>query len=121
MTQKDTGIIGNLLTDAHEELYGSKVTALKFNDVEKNGFRVEWTFRDDDLVIHLYSRDKWPMNYARTLYPLMDKFAAGEDRDIGYEDLPDSWYIISKDFSSGKLMPEAVAKKLCQDLLNSLS
>ena len=119
--EKDTGVIGSLLTDAHDDLYGSKITALEFHEVTNKGFKVEWTFRDDDLVIHLYSRNKWPFDYVKKLYPLMDELAAGESRDIGYEDLPDSWYIISKDFGSGKLYPEAIGEKLCRDLLKRLS
>jgi hypothetical protein len=120
-TEKKPGVFGNFLQEMNKDLYGSKVEQIEFTEMSSGGMRIEWACVGDDLKIHIFKRGKWPLTYAKDLYALMDKHAAGEERDIGYETLVDSWYIVSKSYSSGKLNPEISAEKLCQNLLNDLS
>lgn len=116
--------LGSLLTESHEELYGKKISVVDFKKKQKGDILIEWAVsapKDDDLIVHIFSAGKWPLNYAKLLYALMDELAPGEERDIGYEDLPNSWYILSRNFVKNKLSPDAVAEKLCKDLLNKLA
>jgi len=112
---------GSLLTESHEDLYNKKVSVVDFQKLTKKNLMVEWALKGDDLIIHLYTSGKWPFNYAKRLYGLMDKHAPGENRDIGYEDLPNSWYILSKGYVNNKLSPESMAKELCSKILDILS
>ena len=116
------GGMGSFLQDANKDIYGAKIEPLTFHDVEKNGFKVEWALKGADLIIHIYRarNAKWSLNYAKLLYALMDKHAPGESRDIGYEDMVDSWYIKSDGYASGKLDPNITARKLCEKVLNEL-
>jgi len=113
---------GSFLQEAMGEHYGDKVSEIVFKEMVDGLMRIEWTIVGDDLKIHLYRNGKWPLHYSRQkLYPLMDKHAPGEERDIGYEDMPNSWYIICKGYSTSKLNPEMSAEILCQKLLASLA
>ena len=113
----------SFLQEATEDLEGGAVKALEFTQSEKFPLRLEWVLDGTTLKIHLFRfpKWKWPFDYAKTLYTLMDDLAAGEDRDIGYDDIPDSWYIISKNFAEGRLSKVSAAEHLCQSLLNRLT
>lgn len=117
------GGMGDFLRDANQDLYGASVEPLTFYEVEKNGFKVEWAMKGPELIIHIYRAPnaRWSLDYAKRLYALMDKHASGEKRDIGYEDMVDSWYIKLENYASGKLDPNLPARKLCETVLGELA
>ncbi len=114
---------GSFLQEANEDVYDKKVEAVKFYEVEAPGLKIEWALKGEELIIHLYKapRAQWSLaRYPKKLYELMDEFAKGESREIGYEDIVDSWYIKSEGFVSGKLDSNKAAEVLCKKLLNGL-
>jgi hypothetical protein len=115
--------LGSFLQEANKELYDAKVEPIEFSELEKNGFKVEWAWRGKELIVHVYRAKnvKWSLDYAKRLYALMDEHAPGEEREVGYEDMVDSWYIKSPDYASGKLNPRIPARKLCETILEDIS
>ena len=115
---------GSFLQEAGKnDIYDAKIKAVEFHEVEGPNLKVEWGLKGDELIIHLYkpTRAQWDLGLAKKLYSLMDKHAPGESRDIGYEDIVDSWYIKSENFISGKLNPGKAAEAVCKKLLESLT
>jgi hypothetical protein len=115
---------GSFLQEANKsDLYDSKIQAVEFNEIEGPNLKIEWGLKGDELIIHLYkpARAHWDLGLAKKLYTLMDAHAPGEDREVGYEDMVDSWYIKCSDFASGKLSPKKVAEVLCSKLLTELT
>ena len=115
-------LFGSFLQEANRAEYGSKITTVEFEEHIGNTLKIEWAFRGDDLIVHIYKADgvKWPLTYAKLLYALMDKHAGGEKREVGYEDMVDSWYIKSPGYGSGKLNSKLAAKGLCKKRLSEL-
>lgn len=115
--------IEHFLSEATADVSGAKIQPVIFEALEKDGFKVEWALKGTTLIVHIYKAQnvKWTLNYAKRLYALMDEHASGEMRDIGYEDMVDSWYIKSEEYSSGKLDPNISAKTLCGRILDELA
>jgi hypothetical protein len=113
---------GSFLQEANSELYGTKISAIEFEERVGNFLKIEWAFRGEELIVHIYKAEgvKWPLTYAKLLYALMDKHASGEKREVGYEDMVDSWYIKSPGYGSGKLNAKMAAKGLCKKILSDL-
>ena len=115
---------GSFLQEAGKnDLYDTKIKAVEFREMEAPNLKLEWVLKGDELIVHLYKPERahWDLGLAKRLYALMDEHATGENRDIGYEDIVDSWYIKSEDFTSGKLSPDKAAETLCSKLLKALT
>ena len=115
--------LGSFLQEANKDLYDAKVAPIEFSEIEKNGFKVEWAFKGADLIIHIYRAPnvKWSLDYAKRLYALMDEYASGESREVGYEDMVDSWYVKSPNYASSSLDPKIPARRLCEKILGNIS
>jgi hypothetical protein len=117
-------LFGSFLQDANkDDIYDTKIRAVEFSEIEGTNLKVEWGLKGDELIIHLYkpSRAQWDLSLVKKLYALMDEHAPAESRDIGYEDMVDSWYIKVENFTSGKLSASKAAEALCKKLLESLT
>ena len=114
---------GRFLQETHNDIYGAGVHALTFDERTKNPIRIEWALDGDTLKIHLFRTDtsKWSLDYAKSLHALWDELAPGEEANIGYEDIVDSWFILSDGYGQGKIDPDIASKHLCQQLLDRLT